>query len=122
MRNTPTRTRRVRRIARGGLFAAALFAVAGCTPDYWIHTHFDTAGQTSNAERVATCESNKDPFAVSHTNDHGLFQINAIHRADFERVTGQPWSAVYDPNFNAMFARWLYDQQGWGPWVCKKVL
>ncbi len=122
MNNATTRTRRMRRLARGALFGTALMAVSGCTPDYWIQTHFDSAGQTANAQKVADCESRKDPSAVSHTNDHGLFQINSIHQPDFERVTGQPWSSVYDAHYNSMFARWLYDQQGWSPWVCKKVL
>lgn len=121
--STPSRrTSRVRRLARAGLLGVALTAVSACTPQQWIATHFDSAGQTDSATRVATCESNLDPNAVSPTNDHGLFQINAVHRADFERVTGQPWSAVYHPEYNAMFARWLFDQQGWGPWTCKKVL
>lgn len=77
------------------------------------------AGQ---AHRIAECESGMNPRAVSRTNDHGLFQINQVHRNTFSQVTGQPWSAVYSPYFNAMFAKWLYDRQGWTPWTCRKVL
>ncbi|WP_436796258.1 transglycosylase SLT domain-containing protein [Actinospongicola halichondriae] len=122
MRTISTPSRRVRRLGRGALLGFALVAVSACSPQHWIVTHFDSAGQVDSANRIATCESNMDPSAVSPTNDHGLFQINAIHRADFERVTGQPWSKVYDANYNSMFARWLFDHQGWGPWTCKKVL
>lgn len=118
---TPLR-RRARRIGRTALFGIGLFAVSACTPQDWVNVHFSSAGQIDNASKIVRCESNFDPNAVSPTNDHGLFQINAIHRADFERVTGQPWSKVYDPHFNSLFARWLFDQQGWHPWVCKKVL
>lgn len=72
------------------------------------------------AERVAWCESEHKPWAVSKTNDHGLFQINAYyHRANFERVTGQPWSEVYNAYWNAVYAKWLYDNQGWQPWACR---
>ncbi len=75
------------------------------------------------ARAIARCESRMDPNAVSPTNDHGLFQINIVHRGQFEAVTGAPWSAVYDPALNTRYARWLFDQQGWSPWVCaRKVL
>lgn len=112
-----TRTRRGTRV---GLFGLAVLAGAACTPQANIDAIFgDVAGQ---ATKIATCESRMDPNAVSPTNDHGLFQINAVHRADFERVTGQPWSSVYDPYWNTKFARHLFDQQGWGPWTCRKAL
>ena len=119
--STPLR-RRARRLGRAGLFGFGLLAVSACSPQHWITTHFDNVGQVDNANKIVRCESNFDPGAVSPTNDHGLFQINAVHRADFERVTGQPWSKVYDAQYNAMYARWLYDQQGWSPWTCKTVL
>lgn len=28
----------------------------------------------------------------------------------------------FDPEDNAKFARILYEEQGWGPWTCKKAL
>ena len=50
----------------------------------------------------------------------GLFQINTVHRADFEALTGQPWANVLDPYLNATYANHLYDQSGgWGPWACR---
>jgi Lysozyme like domain len=72
------------------------------------------------AVSVAWCESNMDPGAVSSGGgNHGLFQINSLHRSSFESVTGRPWSDVYDADANARFARHLYDGSGWGPWTCK---
>jgi hypothetical protein len=69
---------------------------------------------------VAKCESNLDPGAVSRGGGNwGLFQINKVHRADFEAVTGQPWSNVLDAYANAAYARHIYDDQGWGPWACR---
>ena len=50
------------------------------------------------------------------------FQINAVHRANFERVTGHGWEHVYSPWFNTAYAKHLYDTQGWGPWSCRYVL
>lgn len=75
------------------------------------------------AVRIARCESGLRPTAVSPTDDHGLFQINVVHRADFIRVTGRSWGAVYDALTNARYARWLHDRQGWAPWApCAHVL
>lgn len=69
------------------------------------------------AVRVATCESGLDPSAVSPTNDHGLFQINYVHRSRVESM-GYSWSQIYDPYVNSRVARSLYNESGWRPWVC----
>ena len=99
------------------LFIGALLVGGACTPQQSIAALFgDNAG---SATRVADCESRMDPNAVSPTNDHGLFQINNVHREQFQQVTGQSWSAVYDPYWNTYYAKWLFDRQGWGPWTCR---
>lgn len=74
-----------------------------------------------SAVNVATCESGMDPGAVSRGGGNwGLFQINTVHRSDFENYTGQPWSEVLNANYNAQYARKLYDGNGgWGPWTCR---
>ena len=95
--------------------AAAATAPAGSL-EAIIQRHFGSAAIT--AMRIAECESGMNPRAVSATDDHGLFQINAVHRGQFEAVTGAPWSSVYDPELNTIYARHLYAQQGWGPWTC----
>jgi hypothetical protein len=74
------------------------------------------------AIEIAICESDLNPKAVSKTNDHGLFQINIINRAQWTEVTGQPWDAVYDPVWNTRFTKAMWDIHGWQPWVCKYVL
>jgi len=75
--------------------------------------------QSATAIRVARCESGLNPRAVSPGGgNHGLFQINNVHRGTFESVTGQPWSAVYSADANTRFAHWLWSQSGWGPWAC----
>lgn len=72
------------------------------------------------ALRVAACESSLNPGAVSRGGgNHGLFQINNVHRRNFEAVTGQPWSMVYDAYYNSQYARRLYDGSGWRPWTCR---
>lgn len=103
------------------IFLGFIFALASCTPGEAVLFHFGDQGDAlyEQAKRVVQCESRWNPDAVSPTNDHGLFQINQIHRRAFEKETGQPWSAVYDPYWNAYFARLLYNQSGWGPWTCK---
>ena len=97
--------------------AAAASAPAGSLESI-IHRHFGSAAPA--AIRIAECESGMNPGAVSPTNDHGLFQINIVHRGQFEAVTGAPWSSVYDPELNTVYARYLYGQQGWGPWTCAR--
>ena len=108
---------RTRRLARIALFGAALLVGGACTPQHYINTVFGPSQDA--ASKVAYCESKMDPGAVSPTNDHGLFQINAVHRGQFEAVTGQPWSEVYNPFWNSVYAKWLYDQEGWSPWTCQ---
>ena len=55
--------------------------------------------------------------------DHGLAQINAIHRAYVEQVFGEPFEvAMSDPTKNLHFAWLLYSEReadglcGWTPW------
>ncbi|MBA2282417.1 MAG: transglycosylase SLT domain-containing protein [Actinomycetota bacterium] len=110
-----TITRRIRTVTAFGL---ATMALGACTPEVYIDQVFGT--QAAAAKSVAMCESTMNPGAVSPGGgNHGLFQINNVHRATFEQVTGQPWSAVYDPYWNAFFAKYLVDQSGWQPWSCR---
>lgn len=73
------------------------------------------------ADRVAWCESQHNPNAVNpRSGTSGLFQIHPkYHRTAFTQVTGQPWEKVFDPFWNAVYAKHLYDRLGWQPWVCK---
>src|SRR5262245_15069844 len=88
----------------------ACLALGACSsPQSWINDVFGS--ESGAATRVATCESGLNPGAVSPGGgNHGLFQINNVHRGTFEAVTGQPWSAVYDAQWNTKFAKHLYDQ------------
>lgn len=117
MTTSPTERRRARRTPLVAVFAIALLGGAACTPQQQIAQIF--GAKAAEAERVAHCESTMDPAAVSSTNDHGLFQINAVHQPDFVEVTGQPWYMVYDAFWNTVFAKHLYDRQGWQPWTCR---
>ncbi len=93
-------------------------AAAPGSIDAILQRHFGAAA--GRAKAIAQCESSLNPNAVSRTNDHGLFQINISHRAQFEAVTGAPWSRIYDPELNTIFAKWLYDREGWSPWSCSR--
>lgn len=70
------------------------------------------ADQVAKGCAVLMCESQGNPNAVSPTNDHGLWQINQLHRNSFD------WSRRYDPDVNTAFARKLWGQKGWQPWTC----
>lgn len=62
---------------------------------------------------IVARESNWDPKAVSRTNDHGLFQLNAIHA----RAFGSDWAHRYDPVENVRMAFRLYKAAGFSPWA-----
>jgi hypothetical protein len=103
------------------LVAAGLAALSlgACSPEWFIQDVFGAADAPA-AISVATCESSLNPEAVSPGGgNHGLFQINNVHQGEFEAVTGRPWSDVYNPKWNAYYAKHLFDSQGWGPWACK---
>lgn len=124
MTTSPTLRRRARRLPLLAVFGIALLFGAACTPQEAVWMHFADNGSSgelhSQAQRVVSCESGWNPTAVSPTNDHGLFQINRRwHEASFTQVTGQSWDKVYDPYWNALYARHIYNTQGWSPWSCR---
>lgn len=89
---------------------------------FHIRQHFGEGRLGDQAVRVAECESELDPQAVSPTRDYGLFQLNAASWARrFEQVTGHPWNPdVYHADANARFARWLVNETGgWSHWACR---
>lgn len=92
-------------------------APAGSIDDI-LNRHFGAGA--GRAKAIAQCESGLNPNAVSPTNDHGLFQINIVHKDQFRSVTGAPWSSVYDAELNTIYAKWLHGQEGWGPWACNR--
>lgn len=71
------------------------------------------------AVAVATCESGLNPKAYNPNNrdgstDGGLFQINSTHDKKLNELGLDKWN-VHD---NIKFARILYDESGFKPWVC----
>lgn len=95
--------------------------LTACTPHQVIQTVFHD--EVSTAFRVADCESNYDPSAVSPTNDHGLFQINAMwnqpgHSDPVADWIGRHWHLRYDPVYNALMAKMIRDSYGWYMWSC----
>jgi len=71
------------------------------------------------ALKIAKCESNFIPTAKSPTNDHGLMQINLTVHSGRVKEMGID---VYDVDDNLRFARLLYDESKWKPWVCRKMI
>lgn len=109
------------------LALVAFALIAGCTPHDIVDAVFGehaeeawtvVAGPTS---RCPTGESNGDPAARSPGGgNHGLFQINGVHRRDFEAALRRPWSDVYDPVANAAYAFKLSEGgTDWSPWTCR---
>jgi hypothetical protein len=68
---------------------------------------------------VARCESGLRPEAISRGGGNwGLFQINKVHRGRVERM-GYQWNDLLDARVNALVAKSIFDEQGWGPWACR---
>jgi hypothetical protein len=86
-----------------------------------IHEVFGSSGD--KATRVANCESTLNPSAVSPGGGNwGLFQINTVHKNDFESFTGVSWSdGILDARLNSQYAYKLFSEQGWGPWSCGRA-
>jgi hypothetical protein len=101
---------------------ALALGASACTPEQQAavtiaNTFRDNA---NDALAVAQCESGLDAGAVSNGN-YGLFQINAVHKGLVASM-GYSWDQILDPGVNTAVAKRLYDEQGWGPWSCKRVL
>lgn len=108
---------------------AVLGLTAGaCTPAQAIALIFPN--EQATARRVAACESgggsfeNINIYAVSPTNDHGMFQINATtwnkpwHSDPVAQWIGDHWHLRYDPVVNAIMAKKIRQSQGWDAWTC----
>lgn len=65
------------------------------------------------ARCIVARESSWNPRAVSATNDHGLFQLNA---PTWQRYFGSRWQRVYDPVANVRMAYAIYRRGGKQPW------
>lgn len=68
---------------------------------------------------IAECESGLNPQAYNPNNadgttDGGLWQINDVHN-DRLRELGLD---KYDPEDATAYARMLYEESGWQPWIC----
>lgn len=101
----------------------AVVVLSACTPYDAINVIFQ--GQDNAiAHRVVKCESNYNPSAVSPTNDHGLFQINATtwnkpgHPDPVADWIGRNWQKRYDPATNALMAKMIRQKYGWKMWSC----
>lgn len=73
------------------------------------------------ALKIAKCESSLKPSAINNRNkngttDGGIFQINSVHDKRLNELGLDKFNA----DDNIKFARLLWEEQGWHPWVCKK--
>lgn len=72
---------------------------------------------------LKNCENKSLDTEAVHTNgngskDYGLFQINDIHKAEFERTFKVAFlTGVYKADLNTRFAGILHARRGWQPWL-----
>lgn len=80
----------------------------------------DTFPEAPNtAVAIAKCESGLNPNAINNRNkngttDGGLMQINSIH----DKYLDELGLDKFDVDDNLKFARLLYEERGFAPWVC----
>lgn len=73
------------------------------------------ADQVDRALRVMQCESGGDPNAYNPSGASGLMQVLASWADDF----GYQPADLFDPAINLQVSRYLWDDGGWGHWVCR---
>ena len=87
-----------------------------------VSSHFgDNDRLLAQARRVVDCESRFEPRALNRSSGAaGLFQVMPQWASRYEQVTGVPYyDGRFDPQANARFARWLWQQSGtWSHWSC----
>lgn len=85
-----------------------------------IRLQFGPAGQYHNAVKIARCETGDtwNIFAVSYTDDHGIFQINRRWNKEGWRLGAD----IYDPVWNTRIAYWFWRTRGWGDWTCAGIV
>ena len=95
---------------------ASVFLPA-CSPTTQATGYFPTQARTK-AACIIKRESGGNPAAISPTHDYGLFQINrAAHKASFENRYHRRFETyALTVEYNARYARYLYDVAGWTPW------
>lgn len=73
-------------------------------------------------ELIDKCENGGwVPDKVSRTNDWGLWQINRPTHEPRIMSWGWVWEVhMIDPVYNGIYAKFLWDHQGWQPWSCRK--
>jgi hypothetical protein len=82
-----------------------------------IRDEFD--GHADDALRVASCESKFDPNAY-YGGAVGVFQIMAsAHDWRVKKVRGRD---LHDARTNIRVARHLFEEQGWQPWTCARIV
>lgn len=88
-----------------------------CSPTTQAVSYFPPAAQ-AKARCIIQRESGGNPTAISPTQDYGLFQINrAAHKTTFERRYNRRFETyALTVEYNARYARYLYDVAGWSPW------
>jgi hypothetical protein len=79
--------------------------------------------EPERALAIAQCESGLNPDALNTANkngtsDGGLFQINSVH----DKRLNALGLDKFDVEDNIAFARMLYEERGWTPWVCDRLI
>lgn len=73
------------------------------------------ADQIDRALRIMACESGGNPNAYNPSGASGLMQVLASWADNF----GYTPSQLFDPDINLYVASLLYQDGGWGHWVCR---
>lgn len=83
--------------------------------------------KADEAEKIVQCESGFSNLILNKNNngtvDRGIFQLNSVHANRFAKMYGIDYeTGAHDFELNVKYAKFLYDNQGWQPWVCAKIV
>jgi len=94
---------------------------------FYIQKYFPES-EWEKATKISTCESNMNPQTINTKNrngtvDRGAWQINTVHKERFSKMYGIDWEVgAHDPDLSTKYAKFLYDNSGFNPWICSKLI
>jgi hypothetical protein len=112
----------------GGMFSVTTSDTTKKIVEYYLTKYFGKDADI--ARKVFTCESGLRPEAV-HTNkagfgqDAGVSQLNSKYQGKrFEKMNpGISFDiGAHDIEMNLKVAKAIFDEQGWNPWMCSKII
>ena len=86
--------------------------------EYYMEIIWEWVAEEAKAVFLGCENRSVDHHAVGAAGERGIAQLHPVHRHRFESK-GWSWDDAFDPVYNLVVAKSIYDEQGWEPWTCK---